>query len=404
VRGAVGCVCLLAVASACRQETASAPSAARPSSGHKVAATTVLVTHPSAKVLRDLRFLVANRVLDLPNLRLVGIYHERALRNWQEAQRYLRRVGLEWISLRLIRCKLPARRVFHENDCSSAIRELVETSRGIIFTGGPDLPPWLYGQPTRLTTRATEARRNLFEASFLYHLIGSTKKPKARGSERTSGQPAGLHAPSRHPMSALLEAFPDYVVLAICLGMETLNVVAGGTLVQDIPSDLHQARTVEQQLSRPREKQHACYDHLVRSSLSRKLWTTHPVHFTNQWSFTELARTRTVDVVSAHHQAIGELGHGLVPLAHSTDGKVIEAVGHERFGNLLGVQFHPEYSKAFVAQRQCLGINELTNKPTYVLNEKMIEYYQQFWRSFARKLLPAERSSHRGKRAVESAR
>jgi len=47
-------------------------------------------------------------------------------------------------------------------------------------------------------------------------------------------------------------------------------------------------------------------------------------------------------VLSSHHQAVEKLGKGWIVAATSMDGKVIEAIEHERFSNVFGVQFHPE--------------------------------------------------------------
>jgi putative glutamine amidotransferase len=52
-------------------------------------------------------------------------------------------------------------------------------------------------------------------------------------------------------------------------------------------------------------------------------------------------------VYSAHHQQIEKLGHGLRVIATSLDGKVVEAVEHDRYRNVLGVQFHPEAGDLF---------------------------------------------------------
>ncbi len=61
-------------------------------------------------------------------------------------------------------------------------------------------------------------------------------------------------------------------------------------------------------------------------------------------------------VATAHHQAIAKLGAGLRVTATSLDGKIVEAVEHTRFANVLGIQFHPErhtlYRKGLLAARK----------------------------------------------------
>jgi putative glutamine amidotransferase len=115
----------------------------------------------------------------------------------------------------------------------------------------------------------------------------------------------------------------DVPVLAICRGIQVLNVALGGSLHQDIPTDLPGALTHSQK--EPRDR------------------ATHPVEVTAEG--TQLAAILgrpEVDVNSMHHQAIKTLGSGLREAARAPDG-VIEAVelpGDERF--VVGVQWHPE--------------------------------------------------------------
>jgi putative glutamine amidotransferase len=103
-------------------------------------------------------------------------------------------------------------------------------------------------------------------------------------------------------------------LLAICRGMQTLNVARGGTLHQHVDGH-RQDRPCEQP------------DHAVDVAPDSRL--------------AALAGDRRIDVNSFHHQAIDDIGRGLRPVAWSGDG-VVEAVeGHSaRF--LLGVQWHAE--------------------------------------------------------------
>jgi len=72
-------------------------------------------------------------------------------------------------------------------------------------------------------------------------------------------------------------------------------------------------------------------------------------------------------VLSAHHQAVEALGAGLRVVARSMDGKVIEAVEHERFAHVLGVQFHPDYlalwdAEAPFAERRGDAVKNIAEK------------------------------------------
>ncbi|MDZ7267347.1 MAG: gamma-glutamyl-gamma-aminobutyrate hydrolase family protein [candidate division KSB1 bacterium] len=112
-------------------------------------------------------------------------------------------------------------------------------------------------------------------------------------------------------------------VLGICRGMQTLNVFRGGTLIQDLPSQ------------RPSPVCHA------RDDAPTAL--VHEVRLAPHSALNDDAGERRVPVNSSHHQAVRELGRGLVPIAWSADG-LIEGFQNERWDEhyILGVQWHPE--------------------------------------------------------------
>ncbi len=111
-------------------------------------------------------------------------------------------------------------------------------------------------------------------------------------------------------------------LLAICFGMQILNVWRGGTLVQDIRSELPQAIKHEQGTPRDRRS------HRVRLQTNSLL--------------RELARDETALVNSHHHQAIETVGRNLVAVAWTADGLVeaLEDTRDDRF--VAAVQWHPE--------------------------------------------------------------
>jgi putative glutamine amidotransferase len=111
-------------------------------------------------------------------------------------------------------------------------------------------------------------------------------------------------------------------VFAICFGLQFLNVFRGGTLIQDIRSQLPQAIKHEQGAPRDRH--------------------SHRVELANDSLLTELAGAATAPTNSHHHQAIDTLGRELVATAWTSDG-LIEAVEDPRTDRfVIGVQWHPE--------------------------------------------------------------
>ena len=148
-------------------------------------------------------------------------------------------------------------------------------------------------------------------------LFGAARHPHSDDPDR---------ARERTDFTLLEEAFGDQKpVLAICYGIQSLNVFLGGTLVQDIPSELHtsvQHNWVGRQQGAPEPF------HSVQIDAGSRL-----VH---------LAGASNVRVNSSHHQSILEPGRDLRVAARAADA-VIEAVEWTGATNwIVGVQWHPE--------------------------------------------------------------
>jgi putative glutamine amidotransferase len=111
-------------------------------------------------------------------------------------------------------------------------------------------------------------------------------------------------------------------IFAICFGMQVLNVSRGGTLIQDIESNLPEAIKHEQ--GAPRDR------------------ASHRVSLAKKTRLSEVAQVQAAAVNSHHHQAIETLGANLVATAWATDG-IIEAVEDPRPDRfVVAVQWHPE--------------------------------------------------------------
>jgi putative glutamine amidotransferase len=126
-------------------------------------------------------------------------------------------------------------------------------------------------------------------------------------------------------------------VLAICYGCQSLNVCLGGTLYQDIASEL-------------RTK----IEHSREGLAADARDPVHPARIEAGGEIAQLAAisghanqngTFDVQINTSHHQSVRDLGHGLRVAATAPDG-VIEAVEHEPHKHwVVGVQWHPERMK-----------------------------------------------------------
>ena len=167
------------------------------------------------------------------------------------------------------------------------LHQLAKTLDAIVLPGSPaDVNPKKYGAKRHAKSAKPDARRENTDFSLLKHAL-----------------PAGKP------------------VLAICYGIQSLNVYLGGSLIQDIPSELRRP------LIHSHSDHHADATHQVRIQGGR---------------LAELAGRARVTVNSLHHQSVRRPGRGLRVTARAPDG-VIEAVEWTRGpGWVVGVQWHPE--------------------------------------------------------------
>lgn len=164
------------------------------------------------------------------------------------------------------------------------IPDYLGTLDGILFTGGNDLDPVLYGQEWHDKAVPVDKARQSFEFALLAEV------------ERR-----------RMP------------TLAICLGCQVLNVFRGGTLHQFIP-DL------------PGKQEHRRLGDIVRR---------HEVDIEPGAAIAKAIGKTRVLANTYHKQAINRAGRGLIITARADDG-IVEAIEDPSFPLLVGVQWHPE--------------------------------------------------------------
>ena len=166
---------------------------------------------------------------------------------------------------------------------------LVDSVDGLLLTGGGDVETALYGDaPGALRELATfiDPQRDELEMALVRRAV-------------ETGLP----------------------VLAICRGIQLLNVALGGTLYIDLPTETD-SPVVHRASDRPQDGVHR-----VTVTRSSRLF--------------DITGLETATVNSTHHQAVKDLAAGLVVSATADDG-VIEGVEMTGHPFLLGVQFHPE--------------------------------------------------------------
>jgi gamma-glutamyl-gamma-aminobutyrate hydrolase PuuD len=162
---------------------------------------------------------------------------------------------------------------------------------GLVLQGGADVSPMTYAEsPTRPEWSGDRAR-DLYELELVHEFV-------------EAGKP----------------------VLGVCRGCQLINVAFGGTLHQDVATDLPQAQA----------HVHTDYDA-----------HRHPIVFPAGSSLAKMFPDQPRPIVnSIHHQAVKTLGRDIRIEAMSDPDGVVEAIRYERADFVMGLQWHPEFHRA----------------------------------------------------------
>lgn len=163
--------------------------------------------------------------------------------------------------------------------------EIVRELDGLLLAGGDDCDPTAYGEQPHPTVEPMDPRRQSNELALAH-------------AARERGIPT----------------------LGICLGVQVMNVAAGGTLIQDIASEMD-----------------TDIDHASEPSDRNR----HEVLVEKGTRLASILGNKELNVNSSHHQAIRNVGDGLRVTAHAPDG-VIEGLEDPSHPFYVGVQWHPE--------------------------------------------------------------
>ncbi len=321
--------------------------------------TRLIILNPTIGNLENFMRLIEFHAISIPNLELVGVYHPKQHYDFKKSLDYLKNHPDLPIRLYPIKNNLDPDSLFCPNACTQEFYTLFKTSHGTLALGGPDIPPAVYQAETHLTTAIVDPWRHYFETSYLFHLLGGNRNPEFK---------------------PFLESNPTYVVMGFCLGMQTMNVAAGGTLIQDIPSQIYQIMTLDSVFRLPDDRIHKNYwfnlpvnlESMMSYHLHSIAWISSP-----SWLKSPIQPL----VCSAHHQCVDQLGQGFSLIATSLDGKIPEIMIHQSYPKVIGVQFHPEYSDIYDPEfrfRRHPGDSLQSLLPLLNANGT-IEFYRRLW-------------------------
>lgn len=166
-------------------------------------------------------------------------------------------------------------------------KEILSSIDGLIITGGNfDIDPKNYGKKSK-GARIIKNNRTLFEIKICKMLINSDKP-----------------------------------ILGICGGEQLINIACGGTLIQDIKK--YNKNSIEHEQKTPRNK------------------TSHQVNILENSKLNIILKKKKIDVNSAHHQSVDNIGKNLRISGIANDG-IIESLEHINHKWCIGVQWHPEF-------------------------------------------------------------
>jgi putative glutamine amidotransferase len=169
---------------------------------------------------------------------------------------------------------------------SQSLKALFAHLAGLILTGGPDVNPRNYNEPPSHQLGDIDAALDIMELE-----------------------------------AARLAYAMDLPLLAICRGIQVLNVALGGSLYQDI------ATQIKTPINHAPNMDKGTHSHQVTISEDTRLEA--------------IMQTSKIWVNSKHHQAVKDPAPSLRPVAHADDG-IIEALENPAKRFVVGVQWHPE--------------------------------------------------------------
>ena len=170
---------------------------------------------------------------------------------------------------------------------ASVVTRMVEVCDGFIFTGGPDISAQWLGEEL--------------------HTMASAMPPEREAIDRAL-------------MAAVIEERKP--LIGICLGCQEMNLLLGGTIMQDIYDEV------------PGEIQH--------TTKQAPFVTRHTATVERGSLLHSIVKSEILEINSAHHQAIREPAPNMRISARAADG-IIEAVEMDNYPFGLGIQWHPEY-------------------------------------------------------------
>jgi gamma-glutamyl-gamma-aminobutyrate hydrolase PuuD len=170
------------------------------------------------------------------------------------------------------------------------LRAALDSLDGLMLIGGMDYCPSLYNEEAHPSVERCSTERQCFDLT----------------------------------LAKLALARENFPILGICLGEQLINIQLGGTLIQDIKTNVPDSQL-----------EHSSFEGWKNG------FTMHDVNLESDGQLFDIFKKKTIVVSTSHHQSVNKAGAGLAITAYAPDG-VVEAVELSDREFVIGVQWHPE--------------------------------------------------------------
>lgn len=328
----------------------------------------VLLARPTVQNIETINFLLNNNILQLSDVEFIGVYSSAENYDYSKSAEFIEKSELNIFHLQKVDGEQNLNQIFQKNEWSDIFYKLFNISAGILFFGGPDIQPEIYGQENTHSV-VTDPNRHLFELSYLFHLLG--------GYQNESFIP-------------YIAEKPNYFVSGFCLGMQSMNVATGGSMTQDIPSLTYKCNNANEIVKLKNDKMHRNYWQEISNDSLLMGINFHPIQYTANSFFPKIVKVKKISsplVLSSHHQSILDLGKNLIVTALSTDRLVIEGIRHRVYPNVYAVQFHPEVPSLYTEGKKLKFAPDDTPKSFHeIISGESLEFHKKYWLTISKSI------------------
>jgi len=327
----------------------------------------ILLTHPTVENIQRIQYLTEKNLLFIGETEFIGIYFYAEKYDYSQTIRYIRDNNLNNFHLQQLIGTLSVDNIFQPNDFTNNFDVMFSQSKGVFFFGGPDIQPEAYGEDKTLSV-VTDPQRHLMELSLAFHLLGSDKNPS---------------------FTPFLERNPNYFVIGFCLGMQTMNVATGGTMIQDIPSELYDASSPQEIVQIDRDNIHRNYWQEIFDNPQLMPFNFHPLRLEIGGFFQKEVNWKNSNispkVLSSHHQAVENLNECWEVTARSMDGRIIEGIRHKKYPNVFAVQFHPEVPELYEKGEELkFSPRDLPQTFNQIIGKDGLKFHRLLWKRISK--------------------